>query len=175
MFNGIFDVGSALTAPLEATLMGSPFTHKPMQARVWLRYERGSVFQDREGKSVEGVVDEPDFYIVFYRNEDAEGNKIQLNGADILTNPNIIGKGRLPHHYKVDGSDQLTNDPIHGVTDQWQEFTIPVVYTAEVDATILENQGYSIAFGSASSWQGAYFEGAIGSKLYMDNLQLYCE
>ena len=175
MFNGIFDVGNALTAPLEATLMGSPYTHKPIQVRIWLRYERGNVFQDRDGKAVEGVVDEPDFYIVFYRNEDAEGNKVQLNGGDILTNPNIVGLGRLPHHYNSDGSDQLSNDPIHGVTDEWQEFTIPVVYRSEIDATILENQGYSIAFGSASSWQGGYFAGAIGSKLYMDNLQLFCE
>ncbi|MBR4129850.1 MAG: PCMD domain-containing protein [Bacteroidaceae bacterium] len=175
MFNGIFDVGNALTAPLEATLMGSPYTHKPIQVRIWLRYEQGSVFQDRDGKLVEGVVDEPDFYIVFYRNEDAEGNKVQLNGGDILTNPNIVGLGRLPHHYNSDGSDQLSNDPIHGVTDEWQEFTIPVVYRSEIDATILENQGYSIAFGSASSWQGGYFAGAIGSKLYMDNLQLFCE
>ena len=175
MFNGIFDVGNALTAPLEATLMGSPYTHKPIQVRIWLRYEQGSVFQDRDGKPVEGVVDEPDFYIVFYRNEDAEGNKVQLNGGDILTNPNIVGLGRLPHHYNSDGSDQLSNDPIHGVTDEWQEFTIPVVYRSEIDATILENQGYSIAFGSASSWQGGYFAGAIGSKLYMDNLQLFCE
>ena len=175
MFNGIFDVGNALTAPLEATLMGSPYTHKPIQVRIWLRYERGNVFQDRDGKAVEGVVDEPDFYIVFYRNEDAEGNKVQLNGGDILTNPNIVGLGRLPHHYNSDGSDQLSNDPIHGVTDEWQEFTIPVVYTSEIDATILENKGYSIAFGSASSWQGGYFAGAIGSKLYMDNLHLYCE
>lgn len=175
MFNGIFDVGNALTAPLEATLMGSPYTHKPIQVRIWLRYEQGSVFQDRDGKPVEGVVDEPDFYIVFYRNEDAEGNKVQLNGGDILTNPNIVGLGRLPHHYNSNGSDQLSNDPIHGVTDEWQEFTIPVVYRSEIDATILENQGYSIAFGSASSWQGGYFAGAIGSKLYMDNLQLFCE
>ena len=175
MFNGIFDVGNALTAPLEATLMGSPYTHKPIQVRIWLRYERGSVFQDRDGKLVEGVVDEPDFYIVFYRNEDVEGNKVQLNGGDILTNPNIVGLGRLPHHHNSDGSDQLSNDPIHGVTEEWQEFTIPVVYRSEIDATILENQGYSIAFGSASSWQGGYFAGAIGSKLYMDNLQLFCE
>lgn len=175
MFNGIFDVSNALTNPLKATLLGSPFTHKPMQLRVWLRYERGSVFQDRNGAVVEDVLDEPDVYVVFYRNEDALGNKIVLDGNDVLTNPNIVGLGRLPHHYNPDGSDQLSNNPIHGVTDQWQEFTIPIVYTEEVDATILENKGYSINFGSASSWQGAFFIGAVGSKLYMDNMRLFCE
>ncbi len=175
MFNGIFDVSNALTNPLKATLLGSPFTHKPMQLRVWLRYERGSVFQDRNGAVVNDVLDEPDVYVVFYRNEDALGNKIVLDGNDVLTNPNIVGLGRLPHHYNPDGSDQLSNNPIHGVTDQWQEFTIPIVYTEEVDATILENKGYSINFGSASSWQGAFFIGAVGSKLYMDNMRLFCE
>lgn len=175
LFNGIFDVSNALTNPLKATLLGSPFTHKPMQMRIWLRYERGSDFMDSNGSIRNDVVDEPDIYVVFYRNEDADGNKIVLDGSDILTNPNIVGLGRLPHHKNPDGSDQLTNNPIHGVTDQWQEFTIPIVYTAEVDPTILENKGYSLNFGSASSWQGGYFMGAIGSKLYMDNLQLFCE
>lgn len=175
MFNGIFDVSNALTNPLKATQLGSPFTHKPMQMRIWLRYERGSVFQDRNGVAMDNVLDEPDIYLVFYRNEDASGNKIVLDGSDVLTNPNIVGLGRLPHHVNPDGSDQLSNDPIHGVTDQWQEFTIPVVYTAEVDPTILENKGYSINFGSASSWQGGYFMGAVGSKLYMDNIQVFCE
>lgn len=175
MFNGIFDVSNALTNPLKATLLGSPFTHKPMQLRIWLRYERGLVFQDRNGVVVNDVLDEPDIYLVFYRNEDALGNKIVLDGNDVLTNPNIVGMGRLPHHFNPDGSDQLSNNPIHGVTDQWQEFIIPIVYTAEVDPTILENKGYSINFGSASSWQGAFFIGAVGSKLYMDNMQLFCE
>ena len=175
MFNGFFDVGSALSNALKATLMGQPFVHKPEQLRLWLRYEPGSTFQDRDGNAVSGVVDEPDVYVVVYRNEDENGNKVQLDGGDILTNPHIVGLGRLPHRLNPDGSDMQSADPIHGVTSEWKEFTIPVVYSAEIDADILEAEGYSMAISIASSWKGGYFQGAIGSKLYVDNLQLFCE
>ena len=175
MFNGIFDVGNALTDALKATQFGTPYLHKPVMLRAWLRFEPGSVFQDREGKPVEGVVDEPDVYVVFYRNEDAEGNKVQLDGNDVLSSPYIVGLGRLPHHYNEDGSDQLSNDPIHGLTNEWQEVTIPVEYREELDDSVLKNKGYSLIIGFASSWGGAHFKGAIGSKFFIDNAQLFCE
>ena len=175
MFNGIFNVSLALTDALKSTQFGSPFTHKPIQFRVWLRFEPGSFFHDLLGQLVEGVMDEPDAYVVLYRNEDAEGNKIQLDGNDVLSSPHIVALGRLPHYYNEDGTDKLSNAPIHGVTNEWQEFTIPVEYRAEIDAEVLENKGYSLIISFASSWQGAHFMGAIGSKLYIDNIQLFCE
>lgn len=175
MFNGIFDVGNALTDALKATQFGTPYLHKPVMLRAWLSYEPGSVFQDRDGNTVEGVIDEPDVYVVFYRNEDAEGNKVQLDGNDVLSSPYIVGLGRLPHNYNADGTDQLSANPIHGLTNQWQEVTIPVEYRAELDANILQNKGYSLIIGFASSWGGAHFKGAIGSKFLIDNVQLFCE
>ena len=175
MFNGIFDVGNALTDPLKATQFGSPFTHKPVQIRIWLRYEPGSVYQDRAGNPVAGIIDEPDVYVVLYRNEDENGNKVQPDGNDMLTNPYIVGKGRLPHNYDANGNDLPGDHPIHGLTSEWQEVIIPVQYTKEPDAEILKNKGYSIIISLASSWQGGFFQGAIGSKLYVDNLQVLCE
>ena len=175
MFNGIFDVGNALTDALKATQFGSPFTHKPVMLRAWLRFEPGATYQDPAGNAVPGIIDEPDIYCGLYRNEDASGNKIQVEGSDVLTNPNIIGLGRLPHRYNADGSDQLTDSPIHGLTAQWQEVTIPIHYTSEPDPDILQGKGYSLYIGMASSWGGAYFKGAIGSKLFVDKVQLICE
>jgi len=175
MFNGFFDVGNAIKDPLGATQFGSPFTFKPLLMRIWLRYEPGSVYQDRSGSPIEGIVDEPDVYVVLYRNEDASGNKVQPDGNDMLTNPHIVGKGRLPHHFDANGGDMLSGNPIHGITSEWQEFSIPVEYTTEPDPDILEKEGYSIIISIASSWQGGYFKGAIGSKLYIDNLQIFCE
>ena len=175
MFNGIFDVGNAIKDPLGATQFGSPFTFKPEILRIWLRYEPGSVYQDRDGKAIDGVIDEPDVYVVLFRNEDAEGNKVQPDGNDMLTNPYIIGKGRLPHNFDANGNDLISGNPIHGITSEWQEFTIPIEYTTEPDPDILEDEGYSVIISIASSWQGGYFKGAIGSKLYVDKLQLFCE
>ena len=175
MFNGVFDVTNALKNALKATQFGTPFPKKPTKMHVWLRYEPGSTFQERNGNAVSGVIDEPDAYVVLYRNEDASGNPIVLDGNDVLSSPYIVGLGRLPHHYNSDGSDQLSANPIHGVTDQWQEFIIPVEYRSEVNAQELENKGYSLIIGFASSWQGAYFKGAIGSKYYIDDIKLFCE
>lgn len=175
MFNGVFDVGNALKDALKATQFGTPFTHKPVMLRAWLRFEPGEFYQDRQAKKVEGVVDEPDIYFVFYRNEDEEGNKVQLDGNDVLTNPYIVGFGRLPHNYNPDGTDQLSGTPVHGLTAEWQEVTIPMAYRSEIDADILANKGYSLVISFASSWQGGDFMGAIGSKLFLDNVQLFCE
>ena len=175
MFNGIFDVGNALKDPLKATQFGSPFVHKPVQMRIWVRYEPGPVFQDRDGNPVEGIIDEPDLYVVLYRNEDPDGNKVQPDGNDMLTNPYIVGKGRLAHNLDAEGKDVISATPIHGLKNEWQEVIIPIQYTTELDAEILKNKGYSIIISLASSWQGGYFMGAIGSKLYIDNLQILCE
>ena len=175
MFNGVFDVSNAIKDALKATQFGSPFKHKPIQMRVWLRYEPGEVYWDKEGQPIGGVVDEPDAYAVLYRNEDEQGNKVQLDGNDVLSSPYIVAMGRLPHYYNEDGTDKLSGAPIHGVTSEWQEFTLPVEYRTEIDADALENKGYSLIIGFASSWQGAHFMGAIGSKLWIDNVQLFCE
>ena len=175
MFNGIFDVGNALKDALKATQFGTPFVHKPAVLRAWLRYEAGAVYKDRQGNTIERVTDEPDAYFVLYRNEDEEGNRVQLDGYDVLTNPHIVGYGRLPHHLNPDGTDQLSGNPIHGVTAKWQEFTIPMTYSTEPDEQILKEKGYSLVISFASSWKGGEFKGAIGSKLYLDHVQLYCE
>ena len=175
MFNGIFDVSNALKDALRATRFGSPFTHKPVKMTVWLKYEPGPTFQNRMGKPVADVIDEPDAYVVFYRNQDEAGNEVMIDGTDMFTNPYIVGIGRLPHNLNEDGTDKIGNSPIHGLTSQWQLVEIPVVYSKEVDQTVLANKGYSLALSFSSSWQGGNFQGAIGSKLYMDNVSLYCD
>ncbi len=174
-FNGNFDVEYALKNARKATLFGSPFRYIPKRLQCWVKWEQGETFQDVDGSTVEGVVDEPDFYVVVYKNTDEDGNQVQLNGDDVLSSPYIVGLGRLPHRYNADGTDQLTNDPIHGLTDQWQQVDLEITYTEEIDEELLSNNGYSMCIDFASSWQGAYFRGAVGSKLYVDNVSLYCE
>jgi len=175
MFNGIFDVGNALKDPLKATRFGAPFRHKPVKMTAWLRFEQGPVFQDKLGKPVEGIVDEPDVYVVFYRNQDEAGNEVVIDGNDMLTNPHIVALGRLPHNLNEDGSDKLCDTPIHGLTSEWQLVEIPLLYKKEVNQTILANKGYSLAMSFASSWQGGKFMGAVGNKLFIGNVSLYCD
>lgn len=172
LFNGKFNVSDAMTDALAATQFGAPYKYQPMMFSVWAKYEPGETFLDCQKNPVEGIIDEPDFYVVVYRNIDKDGNTVILDGNDVLSSPYIVGKARLPHNYNADGTDQMGNHPIHGVTSEWQKFTLPVEYTEELDPELLKNNGYSLIIGFASSWQGAYFNGAIGSKLWIDNIEL---
>lgn len=180
MFLGEFDVANALKDALKATRFGHPFTHKPVKLTAWLRYEASeNPYQDKFGKPVEGIVDEPDVYIVVYRNEDENGNPVVVDGSDVLTNEHIVGIGRLPHNTYVDEDgvvrDLLGDKPIHGLTNEWQKVELDVKYSEELDPEILANKGYSLAMGFSCSWQGAKFNGSLGNKLYIDNVNLICE
>lgn len=158
-FIGTFDVANALKDALAATRFGLPFAHKPVKMTGYYKFKAGERFQDKKGNAVDRI-DQPDAYCILYRNTDAEGNRVLLNGADVLTNPNIVGLGR-----------------ISGVveTNEWTPFEIPVVYTEELDDELLADFGYSMTICFSSSIEGAYFEGAPGSTFYVDKVKVECE
>ena len=159
-FIGTFDVGNALNNALAATRFGLPFAHKPTKLSGYYKFKAGARFQDKDSKTVVGRVDQPDAYCVVYRNTDAEGNQVLLDGSDVLSNPNIVGLAR-----------------ISGVveTDEWTRFEIPVEYSEQIDEDVLVGYGYSMTICFSSSIDGAYFEGAIGSTFYVDKVTLDCE
>lgn len=175
LFNGQFDVSNALKNALKATIFGNPIQSLPQSMSVWLKWKAGENVikgDDRRMPILEGIIDEPDVYLVVYRNQDEEGHQIRLDGNDILNSPYIVGKARLPHHYNSDGTDQPGNNPIHGLTDEWKKITLNVEYTQDIDPEILANRGYSMAISFASSWQGGYFRGALGSQLSIGEITL---
>ncbi len=162
MFIGEFDVANALKDALAATLFGVPFKHRPTRISGWFRYIPGPHFQNRDGVILPDSIDQPDFYAVMYRNQDAEGHEVRLNGADILINPHIVAMARLPH-------------PNHGLTDEWQYVVLDMVYREELDPELLENNGYSFTVSVASSYRGGEFEGCVGNTLYVDAITVECE
>ena len=60
-------------------------------------------------------------------------------------------------------------------TDTWTPFEMTFTYSTDIDMDELERQGYSLTIVFTSSTQGAYYEGAPGSTLYIDNVRLECE
>ncbi len=187
LFNGTFDPKSALKsrqAAKEATRIGAPFCHKPLRFSVDLKYIPGPEYWDEDKKVLTDILDEPDAYLVFYRNEDENGNKIVLDGNSVVTNKNIVGLARLPHNYTYDPEnnghpmyrhDKHGNTPIHGLSAEWKHIDLEVEYYSEVDPQILANYGYSMGISFTSSWGGGDFNGALGSKLYIDNIRVECE
>ncbi len=164
-FIGSFDVGQALNGQagaLAATRFGQPFAHKPTRLRGFYKFKPGAVKQDRQGNPMDEA-DVCDIYCVFYRNTDADGNQVQLDGANILTSENIVGLARL-NHAEVDTSGEA-----------WLPFDLPVNYNTEVTEDDVKERRYSVTMCFSSSIDGAYFRGAIGSELCVDNITLECE
>ena len=164
-FIGSFDVGQALNGQagaLAATRFGQPFAHKPIRLRGFYRFKPGPTKQDRQGNPMDEA-DVCDIYCVFYRNTDAAGNQVQLDGANILTSENIVGLARL-NHDEVDTSGE-----------KWVPFDLPLVYTTEVTEADVKENRYSMTMCFSSSIDGAYFRGAVDSELHIDNVTLECE
>lgn len=187
LFNGTFDPKSALksrSAAKQATRFGTEFDHKPIRFSFDARYEPAPDYWDENKVVQTGIVDEPDAYVVVYRNTDASGKTFQLDGNDVVTSPQIVAMARLPHNYTYDEAynghpmhrhDLPCGTPIHGVTNEWKHFELNIEYFEDLDPTLLANYGYSMVIGFACSWQGADFRGALGSKFFLDNVRIECE
>ena len=162
LFIGEFDVNNALKSSLESTLMGknNPFPQEPVKVTGYYKYRPGAEFRNEKNEVVPGVVDEGDIYAVLYRNKDAEGNPVVLDGGNVLTSKYIVSKA------------QVKSLP---ATDEWKPFEMFFEDVAPVDQQILDNYGYNLALVFSSSKRGAEFCGAIGSTLYIDKVAISLE
>ncbi len=161
LFLGAFDLSKALTNTLESTLFGIPYNLKPVRFRGYYKFAAGSQITDADGNNVAGV-DRPAIYARLYRNHDADGNAISLNGENVATSTLIICRAEV--------ETQESSD--------WVYFDIPFVYDGsedDLDLDLLDRWGYSLAVTCASSKNGAQYEGAIGSTLYVDELSIFVE
>ena len=162
-FIGEFDVSQALFNTLHTTLMGRPFAKKPLKVSGMYKYKAGDVFWKYVNSKIEKhpeIKDRAAIYAVFYRNHDAQGNKVMLYGEDSKTNPNIVAIAEV---------DEIPE------TDTWTPFEMTFKYLTDINKEELENQGYNLTIVFTSSTDGAYYEGAPGSTIYIDSVQLICE
>lgn len=60
-------------------------------------------------------------------------------------------------------------------TTEWTPFNIDFTYKEQLDERVLRNYGYSLALVFSSSINGAYFEGAVGSILCIDEVKVTYE
>jgi hypothetical protein len=162
-FIGTFDVANALRDALAATRFGVPFAHKPQLVRGFYRYTPGNTVQDRSGKPIDGATDQCDIYAVFFRNIDADGHQVQLDGSNVTTSPHIVAIAR------IDPATIRIGDP------EWQPFSIPFDYLQQVSDEDIRQKRCSMTIVFSSSVDGANFIGAIGSTLWIDNVTLDCE
>ncbi len=104
-----------------------------------------------------------------YNIVDGKRQTVMLDGNTVLTHENIVGLARISNP-QISSDDDISNR-------NWIRFEIPfeLLEGQTIDNEILENYGYNVAIVLASSIQGAYFTGAVGSTLYIDTLEIECE
>lgn len=157
LFLGYFDVSKALTETMQATNFGLPFDRRPLRLTGWYKYHPGEKFIDKYKNEYPKRTDIGDIYAVLYRNHDDQGNAFVLHGDDVKTSRYIVAMAQVPEIK---------------TTDDWTYFEVDFEYTADIDPETLASQGYSLAVVCTSSIEGANFSGAIGSTLYVDEIEV---
>lgn len=166
LFLGEFDTKKALTANAAgvkgvlATKFGLPIGSQPVSFSGFYKYKRGDVFTDKNNE-VKDSKDYGSIYAVFYDNHDANGEPFVLHGDDVLSSDQIISIANI---------GQIDDTP------EWTAFNLNFKLQPgkAIDPVKLANRGYSLAIVSSSSINGATFEGAVGSSLWIDDFSIKC-
>lgn len=158
MFIGEFNAANAIMSPLKATKFGLPVLgFKPEKLRGKYKYKAGDVVTDKWNQPVEGAHDACDIYGVIYE-VDPENPK-PLDGNDVLSSDRIVLLARI-------------QDP--GEPADWKDFSLQFnpQNGKTFDYERLRNRGYYLSIVFTSSIDGASFIGAVGSTLYVDEVEI---
>ena len=164
LFIGKFILSDALSNSLKATKLGTTFYHKPLKLKGYYKYTPGKEFYT-DGAYTDRV-DQFDIYAIFYENKDGQGQSVMLDGTLPLANyvhPNLVALARF------------NGTQVHG---SWQPFEMTFDYDRyqkTVDTDRLYAGDYNISIVISSSKDGATFEGAPGSTLWIDELSIIYE
>ena len=163
IFIGEFDSSNAMKAPLAATRMGMqivPENAKPVSFTGFYKYTPGEKFTDKNKKEVIGRRDACAIYAVLFEVDPT--NFVPLNGSDVTSSDRIVLIAEM----------QNPGEPA-----EWEKFEIPFVPMngKEFDYVKLANNEYAITIVASSSKDGAFFEGAIGSTLFVDEMRIEWE
>ena len=155
LFIGSFDVNNAMSYPLQATKFGLPFRYVPTYLAGYYKYKAGDKFTE-EGKPVDGKRDICDIYAIMYETSESVPT---LDGSNAFTSPNLVSIAR------IDNAKE---------TDEWTYFKLPFITRPGkfIDKEKLRDGKYNVAIVFTSSLEGAYFNGAIGSTLLIDEVEL---
>lgn len=153
LFLGQFD--ASLREPRESTMFGLPFSHKPLRVTGKYKYKSGgrTYFSATEDKCR--------ILAVMYLTDE---NVTHLNGFNIRTSPNIVGMAELEDGSSTPG-DGYHNFDIHFRYDS----------NKEINPELLANGRYNLALVFSSSIKGDVYDGAPGSTLFIDDVEIICE
>ena len=165
LFLGRFILDQAMMDPLKATEFGVQWDRDPLRITGYYKYKPGSKYTNAAMEVIPDCIDEASIYAVFYNNIDPDGNLYFLYGDDVADLDKIIDN---PQVYKVARVSSLPP------TDQWTRFEM-FFEGRDVPEEAVANKNCNLAIVFSSSKSGAQFEGAIGSTLYIDEVEVSYE
>ena len=165
LFWGSFLADYVVTNTLKSTQFGYPIDKEPVQVTGYYKYKPGSHFTNKKMDVEPGRIDEASIYAVFYRNKDALARPYYLYGDDMESDERLKAN---PQVYKIARVASLPP------TDTWTKFEMSFEGRDADDKLVAEN-GFNLALVFSSSKEGAQFEGAVGSTLYVDEVELMFE
>lgn len=165
LFWGKFVLENVLTNTLRSTQFGIGFNKKPLRVTGFYKYKPGPVFTNQKMETVPDRTDEASIYAVFYRNKDDKGQPYYLYGDEVETDEQLLAN---PQVYKI--ARVATLPP----TDEWTPFEM-VFQGRDADDAVVAQQGFNLTLVFSSSKYGDKFEGAVGSTLYIDEVEIECE
>lgn len=157
LFLGEFITTDALTTPLKATKFGLPFTEIPKRLIGYYKYKRGPVFT--EGKKANpDKKDIGDIYAIFY---ETDATFQTLDGTNQFSDSHIVSIARI-------GDSEMKE------TDEWTKFDLSFIDKPGkfVDLKKLSEGYYKLAIVFSSSKEGDLFNGAVGSTLMIDEVEI---
>lgn len=161
IFLGAFDTSKMMFTPLKATKFGIPFRQEPILLTGYYKYQPGKEVIDANSKVVSGAEDQLDIYAVFFET---------TSGVEYLDGENVKNSEAL---VKVAFLGRNKYKP----TSEWTKFEIPfeMVQGKTIDRALLKEGRYRLSIVASSSINGAIFEGAVGSTLWLDEVELFCK
>jgi len=164
LFTGkfVFDIGAALSNPLSLTKFGLPYTKKPVLFKGVYKYTQGDNYIDGSDKNnvKDGldIEDECSIQAVLYEAVDKDGKDVTLTGNDINSSEYRVAVAQL-----ADGKAK----------SDWTSFSIAF---KEMEGKSYDSEKqYKLAIVCSSSKDGDKFQGASGSTLIVDDLEVIGE
>ena len=157
LFIGSFNLGNALTNAPKATTFGFQYYKRPVALKGYYKYKSGDIYTEG-GVPQNGKKDKCDIYAIMY---EANDNSFMLDGSNALTSDKLVSLAR------IEPSSIVENDA-------WTEFNLPfnAVGGKTIDDQKLKDGKYKLAIVFSSSVDGAFFKGAVGSTLYIDEVEI---
>lgn len=153
-----------IAKPLESPRFGISWANEPVKLTGYYKYKAGEEFKSHKGNPTELTKDTFDAYAVFFKVEDDNDFLKATHNFDFVTNPE--SDTRIISYARIKPQDRKE-------TSDWTYFEIPFI---KLNGRKMEaNAKYKLAVVFSSSIEGDKYNGAIGSVLSIDEVEVITE